>query len=670
MAVLVVLLGFSGEASAQVVPVRSGEHEDFTRIVADFPAGTQYVLERDGDRLTVKASAGPTYALDDVFRRINRRRVAAVSSDGEGQLIIDLACRCRVESVQQSRGWVILDIFDPDAVTEPPEIQKSGFPSLEAMLAQPRDTGSAQNMLPGLLTRTTAPDPQDHLLRERADDARAKLVEQFARAAAQGIVRANELPTDETDPPSVSDAVKTNEPVPPLAGTGFPNLRVQTQIDRDAPVGNPAPVTSAACLPRDVLDFASWVNETRPQDAIRRARLALYDEMGNPDPEAYRDYVRALIFATFFEEALSAIRNGPENIPGRDVLRAIAITLDDPFESSAFASQIDCEGNGALLALIGENGSMMRDPNAALRHLRDVPDPLRSYLAPMIAERFLDFGQREEAELVRNGYERESSALTSETKFVAARLEESDAEKDDALVSVVADRAPRAAEAMNFLLTSQMSRGDVPDIELIEQALALTFELVDPDRAELERTILESFIAGGRYGHAFEELDRIRGAGRGPFEDIEATLYETIADIEDDAMFLKAAVPIANRPIANDDVRLKISGRLFDQGLRNQAERIIDSSGNIPIRGERLLRARIAADAGKADIARSYLAGLEGEDVAVIRSALDRPEPVEVPVLEDIADPPAPERFELRSASETLSRSASLREQLESALDE
>ncbi|MBJ3763187.1 hypothetical protein ILP92_10565 [Maribius pontilimi] len=666
-------IGFA--ASAQEILVRTGEHATFTRIVADLPPGATWNLERDGKSLTLSTQQAASFDTRAVYQRIARTRVQRISGSEPGTLTVELACDCRVESLQQPNGWVVLDVIDDGSVVDATAgSQRNGFGPRLSMLDELRDTPirlpRPDGPLPGPLSQ--ALDQSDAAIDRRAavDSARAQISEQFARGSAQGLVRARSLPTLSDPPPVQTEA---DDPVLDelQAGIPYPNMRVETQLDRDRPSSGATAPPKGVCLPGEMSDFATWGDEAAPFERIRTTLPQIYDENDRPDAEAHAALARAYLFATFTQEARAVLKNAPSDTPDRAFLLAIADSLDPASATTGLAKQIDCDSNAAVLAFLAEDGPLMADPDIVLRRLSNLPDPMRSYLEPRIAERFLDFNMREQAELIRNGYSRRESAPSAEASFVDAKL--SDPQDGDialALEPVVEERMPRAAEALQFVLSSRMARGEVPPDQMIEQALALSFETSDPERASLERTILQAFVRAGQFGRAIDELDRLRGRSRGPHDDIEREIFRAIADIPEDADFLRVMVPLADREITDDATRLAIVRRLMSQSLNSQAEQIIDASRAIPNREERLVRAAIAAEAGKPDIARSYLAGLEGDDVAEVLDRLEAAPPPPVAGAPVEPESLSPSRIPgIDRASTTLSRSAELRQELDALLD-
>ncbi|MCB1329986.1 MAG: hypothetical protein KDK28_11310, partial [Maritimibacter sp.] len=124
------LLLIAGGAMAQGVPVQSGEHAGFTRLVARIGADTDWELTRDGRDLRIAFTPeAPAFDLSGVFQRIPRDRLAAITDD-EG-LELSLGCDCRVDLSRYQQRYLVIDISDAPA---PPDPDPDPEPVLELPL--------------------------------------------------------------------------------------------------------------------------------------------------------------------------------------------------------------------------------------------------------------------------------------------------------------------------------------------------------------------------------------------------------------------------------------------------------------------------------------------------------------------------------------------------------
>ncbi len=115
------LLAGTMAPEAAPVPVRSGEHATFTRLVFADPANRGWRVDRpETDRVTITLD-GPPLDLDlrGVFDLVPKTRLGAIATQGRG-LRLDLNCACKVDVRRLASGYVVIDILD-EAVERIPE---------------------------------------------------------------------------------------------------------------------------------------------------------------------------------------------------------------------------------------------------------------------------------------------------------------------------------------------------------------------------------------------------------------------------------------------------------------------------------------------------------------------------------------------------------------------
>ncbi len=118
---LLVCCGVS--ANADTLPVWSGEHGAFTRLVIPIGARKWDLANRGADyELTV---VGSDFDTREIYTRINRTRLAAVS--GEGTLDLNLGCHCQAFAAVED-GNLIIDIREPAAITLPIVVEQRPVP--------------------------------------------------------------------------------------------------------------------------------------------------------------------------------------------------------------------------------------------------------------------------------------------------------------------------------------------------------------------------------------------------------------------------------------------------------------------------------------------------------------------------------------------------------------
>lgn len=102
---------FDGLAAAQGLPVRSGEHDGFTRLVAPIGPDRDWQIVRDEAGVAIRFSPdAPEFDVSRVFDLIGRTRLTAIRS--EDGLYLSLACPCTVSVERYQGNLAVIDISD------------------------------------------------------------------------------------------------------------------------------------------------------------------------------------------------------------------------------------------------------------------------------------------------------------------------------------------------------------------------------------------------------------------------------------------------------------------------------------------------------------------------------------------------------------------------------
>ena len=160
---------------AAPVPVRSGEHATFSRLVFPDAPGRGWDVARDGERVEIRFSAGlPELDLGRVFALIPRARIRGVASEGD-TLSLDLGCDCPVRVFQIPTGHIVIDVENPRDGSVPTVSQRPAavadfrlglgameLPILSALVASPPQ---AAERLAALVEPEIAPERLGNQLR-------------------------------------------------------------------------------------------------------------------------------------------------------------------------------------------------------------------------------------------------------------------------------------------------------------------------------------------------------------------------------------------------------------------------------------------------------------------------------------------------------------------------
>jgi len=114
------ILSASPLAAQQVVPVQSGEHNGFSRLVLRIDPSVDWQVDT---RRGMAAIRFPDQVLDfstaRVFDRISTDRIAGVKAaqlESGAELQLELDCKCEVKSFAFNNNYIVIDVFDGPAL--------------------------------------------------------------------------------------------------------------------------------------------------------------------------------------------------------------------------------------------------------------------------------------------------------------------------------------------------------------------------------------------------------------------------------------------------------------------------------------------------------------------------------------------------------------------------
>lgn len=632
----------SPPAWGEVVRVRSGEHADFSRLVFTFdrptgwriePAPTGYSLILD--RADMRFDFGRVFAL------IPRDRLAAIASPGPGQVRLDMAREAHIEGFEIAPARLVLDIYDGP----PPDLPEAETPR-DSIAALPDLPGApslpARAPLVPIGNRVEAPPAPEAAIAAAPTEAEEKrkaalqqaLLDAFSRAASQGLIdpRIEPLPDLSGPPAPEMPPAPPRPPAPVAAPPTGPGLRIETAEDRARPGhdSGDAPPRPVTCLPDSALAISDWGEGLPPAALIADMRQGVVGEFDKVDLGALRRLVRGYLHLGFGAEAEAALASF--GMPAEDaaLLRAMARIIDDgdAGESDVFAGQLGCDGRAALWAALAlrqlpPTAEIAR--GAVVASFSELPLHMRRHLGPVLARRFLEAGDHETAERIRNAIARAPGDAGAGLALIEAdmALANHDPARAEAhLRPLVDEDGPAAAEALLTILEARIA-GEMPtdpaDI-LAAEALALEHRGT-PLGARLARAAIIGTALAGDFPGAFDKV------GRAPPAQARATwpeLMGLLARQADDAVFLGHAFAALGHDLPaplSDELKIALSGRFLALGFSVEANRVLPTEASGEPKALRLLRARIALAEGDPAQALNGIAGLSGPQVEALRGA-------------------------------------------------
>lgn len=412
---LVAILVFGATTSkAQEIPVRSGAHEGFTRLVVHLPQRVEWQLNGTGrERRLSFGEDGMRFDLRSVFDRIDGRRLAAVRQPpGRSDLEISTSCDCSVEAMWAGASMLVIDVRDagfgeseikspgirpnteisgvskPDPDRQPDKGTVAAFGTDLIWTRQPGVPSAGSIVSRGLnlyldalpLQRQNADVPTQP--RTDTDDLgvaeaeigrqlnafRTSLAEQIGRATSQGLLVVQDDPvlSGSSERPEPSSE-KNSEPDQQSAVTDDARATVQSRFEtgferdilkdenEDEILQN-----GRRCLAPELVDATSWAAVgTDFATELGTLRKRLVGEFDRVDPDVTRALSRAYIHFGFGAEALQVLQlvdpgAGKRTAQELRILRDMAQVLETGAldRPSILHGQMACEGPVAAWSVL------------------------------------------------------------------------------------------------------------------------------------------------------------------------------------------------------------------------------------------------------------------------------------------------------------------------------
>lgn len=666
------LIAIAPAAQAEVIAVRTGEHDGFSRVVlplAEPAEGWRFGRLDDGYQLRL-GRGGVQFDLSRVFDKIPKTRLAAISADdATGRLTLRLACACHAEIFPFRSTRLVIDIRPGAAPANspferplPPDVAPRSRPP-----APPRQAMASYDWREVPLAPLPAPPPPKIDLPAAPNPAiargRAALLKQLSRAGAQGLIDIDprqialpQHPGEGTDhhpdphpaqppvphaaPPSetADDRAQTtgrdtaHMPAQPSSadaagaagatGESQDRLHIKTVLDRDG-AASAAPGLSAqggSCPPDEALAIENWADDTPPAEQFATRRRALLGEFDRPGPDAVADLARTYLHFGFGAEARNVLAAFPnDGGASREILLALSAIFDEerPKLANALSGLAGCPGKASLWSMLAVPPPAPGDPidtRAIRRNFSGLPLHLRRMLGPRLSNAFLAQGDTETARALRASVTRAAGKPGAGFQLLDARIDiaEGHPERAEAEAArVIAEDGPLSAEAMVLLIESRANRGEPVDPRRIEAVAALAHEHRGTQMgARLTRAQATALATIGRFTEAF--------AVNGKDPEGRKRLWQMLAVKGDDEALLKIALQKAD-PAVDAQTRLQLADRLLTLGFAQAATAWINA-GPVPEDDRRLRLARAALERRDGLEALSLLGSMEAPEAQLLRA--------------------------------------------------
>lgn len=473
-------------AAQQVVSVQSGEHDGFTRLVLQTdPAADWQVDESRGQAVVSFPGQALNFSTDTVFDRISTARLAglrAESNDSGSRLILELDCKCAVQSFAFEGNYIVLDVFDgpplapvtaaaappawqPDAlpfIQPPPASRRFTAYVMEAAPMQPvllpdpppmpapvpepvlvatalaapapPDTGAKMAAMTGAVVSdmnqsvTTQDDPE---MRARIEEAQTQLLAQLTRAADQGLVEFVPAPVAVVEA-AIPEPQAPPVPEPPVLDPALlQQLSARTAYSQNTEDALNQIVNEFAkpqCLGDGVFLMEGWGGEGSFSDELATLRSSLLGEFDIPDPAIAEKIVQLYLRYGLGAEARLVLSEMDIALENADIYKGMADLLDDdPATVTGPITQgTGCGGAHEMWYLAAGLGDyQVIDPLLISDIFSSYPIEVRTVIGPPLAQAFIDRGQVDVGHVVLEIVRRADGEITAAQQMAEAKVMES-----------------------------------------------------------------------------------------------------------------------------------------------------------------------------------------------------------------------------------------------------
>lgn len=655
VSVLAIVFGlFSwGVSYAEPIPVRSGEHDRFTRVVLPIPDGAKWTLENEtGTSRLIFEDHDDGFDLSSAFEIIPRTRLTALIAR-ESELELQLACDCPVSAFSERNGFLVVDISDGPPITNeteqlisPGTLPVSSFSYGELLwFGEERLNEDARldEVTPiqqfGEIDGMGKVEEVDEIIVQQTRDS---LLEAFANAASTGLVSAKTAMIDtnfEDEPVSDELPIFDSSEVEQMSDIP-PNAQVRVTDSKDVPNGNTLEnmaLSGAICPNPELVRVSRWGDDSEFSEQIGKSNTELFDSMGRIDREGVVRRARLYIHFGFGAEALQTLGLEPSVSSDYPELVDLANILEHGFSKNPrslhrFSS---CPSDFALWGILTAEklpSETAINAPAALLALQALPAHLKFVVAEGLASRLLERGDIENAEIAIRSLQRLEENAANSPKMVvakAAKLRDDDENSTSILDEIVSEDTPEAPEALTAIVAKSIEDGTVlpADLALLAETYALEFRNSERG-AEMLRTSILASAKSEQFSKAFDTLKENLGGSSLTEEttfELASFAFSEFTEKANDVDFVDGFFTNFTelQSLVDPQITLEMAIRLFSIGFTENASNVISS---LPIDFQsddlRLLRAKVFLEADELSESLAEIDGLQGPEFSRLRGVV------------------------------------------------
>ncbi|GFE64402.1 hypothetical protein [Litoreibacter roseus] len=572
-----------GAVQAAPVTIKSGEHANFSRIVLYLRATDPWTVNTNGREVRIDPGRGVDgFDISNVFTFIPKTRITGAKVD-DGDLVLDLACDCDVESEMLTTGHLILDVRDgkpKQAKTPETPITRQAAADARSVLDKPRIQQESPAIQPTQISPTKA---------ETLENFRKGLLENLSVAASRQLLDVKEpLESLIPDTPEISSPTLPPKTEPVTAPTiKKKRLRVTNAIERAVErISELTQSREIACYDTDDYDIAAWTEGNGLSVELASFRRTVMGEFDRVDETAVVQLARTYLYYGMTLEAMGTARAFGLSSPKIDAIRALSsIQQSDELAATHPLMQMqDCAGPVGLWSLlVSDNSTLTVDQtqNAVGEFVR-LPTHLRVLIGPALISALKEANEILTAEIIQNTVDRARSLKDP--------LESNDP-KVNALAMVAAND-PSSPDALIDYLDDALAAGTPVEIRFIDLAASFVHELHGTPTADTLRNLqIRALSQNSDFSAAYAIFSKDTAAFQNDL--IAASLAQDVVASAESEDLVRTALQFDQAsilPRLDDEIKIRWAERLLTRGLPDTATLVLATTSDSD--ASKLLRAK------------------------------------------------------------------------------
>jgi len=644
---------FGALANAQSFPVRSGEHETFTRLVFQLPERVDFDLTTQDQQATLSfeiSNWNPD--LSNVFNRIPRTRLQDVQFINEkNEMRLFLSCECDLTAFWYQDGLFVLDIKDKTQSAKTIKATTSEISSAQ----RPKSSHESGLRVTWVPTKTKENSLATRMLMQSIASRLKATERQYESTRVSHLFPHGRQMTAEVvkkeikeNPPSETLELNANKSNSRKENLNDVDWRAKVEIKtnslpsqlairsrrndiKQSVETEKAKAPSDHCIKDQEFDFLVMDQEAVNFQSLGIVRSSLFDERDNLNHVQAYKLASLYLYHGFGAEAHAALSFLNPDAKEIKLLYVVSEILEESYSSNdSLNDQIHCSGRASFWAIFhGEQLVPTKAPNdaAILRAFAELPRDIRRYLGPIASRRLLDAGFADLSDsLLRmvNSTEEKGSTDTGLINVELKRYYDSHEAPENAYEQVIENNRTPSNQAIIERIDVAILRNQEVSPDLAELTGAIAFEQSDQsDGPMLLAAYITALGASGQFDRAYQTLnsqDLIQ-------TDAELLLRSRLASLLVDRA---SEMTVLTRFFANDlgpthvldeQTAISIAKLLKKNGFLNEALDTLNREFSTPYnRGARVLRARIYLEQNLPEQSEAQLIGLSGVDVDQLQS--------------------------------------------------